>query len=76
MWHGRIADGSLWGVLLGYAAAVAAWTWLWRHAGELRDASWRPAAVGCQWGLCAALVLLALLLAPGGQAAPFIYFQF
>jgi D-alanyl-lipoteichoic acid acyltransferase DltB (MBOAT superfamily) len=32
--------------------------------------------VGMHWGLRAAVLLLAVLLAPGGSAQPFIYFQF
>jgi D-alanyl-lipoteichoic acid acyltransferase DltB (MBOAT superfamily) len=35
-----------------------------------------PLARGFAWGLSAALFLLALLLAPGGEKPPFIYFQF
>jgi hypothetical protein len=33
-------------------------------------------AAGFRWGLRGALLALAVLLAPGGTAAPFIYFQF
>jgi hypothetical protein len=32
--------------------------------------------LGCRWGLRGALLGLAWLLAPGGTAPPFIYFQF
>ena len=31
---------------------------------------------GLAWGFGAALLLLAVLLAPGGEKPPFIYFQF
>jgi D-alanyl-lipoteichoic acid acyltransferase DltB (MBOAT superfamily) len=33
-------------------------------------------AAGCRWGLRGAMLALAVLLAPGGAAPPFIYFQF
>jgi hypothetical protein len=35
-----------------------------------------PASHGFQWGTALVLVALALLLSPGGEAPPFIYFQF
>jgi D-alanyl-lipoteichoic acid acyltransferase DltB (MBOAT superfamily) len=76
---GGSGDVSLWLLLGAYAALVIAA----RRAGGLaaleRLAS-RPVlaalARGFAWGGCAALLLLALLLSPGGERPPFIYFQF
>jgi alginate O-acetyltransferase complex protein AlgI len=76
-WHtalvGDAADPSLWLLLAAYgcAAWMAAYlakngaTWL---AGEF--------AQGWRWGAACGLLLLALLLAPGGDRPAFIYFQF
>jgi len=54
---------------------VAQLVWNARRFGTHRP---RRAAFtgGCTWGCAATLLLLAVLLAPGGEAPPFIYFQF
>jgi hypothetical protein len=36
----------------------------------------RPLARGFSWGFGVAVLLLAVLLSPGGEKPPFIYFQF
>jgi hypothetical protein len=76
---GGAADASLWSLLLGYAAL----TWLVTRLGpmpawserEIRP-TWTPLARGVLWGGGVALLLLALVLSPGGEKPPFIYFQF
>jgi alginate O-acetyltransferase complex protein AlgI len=76
---GGSADVSLWLLLAAYGALVLAA----RRAGGLpaleRLASrpvLAPLARGFAWGLAAAALVLALLLSPGGERPPFIYFQF
>jgi D-alanyl-lipoteichoic acid acyltransferase DltB (MBOAT superfamily) len=68
----NLLDPSLAILLAGYAAVALAAAGLdrWRR-GEAA-----PFLAGCRWGLRGALLLLAALLAPGGAAPPFIYFQF
>jgi D-alanyl-lipoteichoic acid acyltransferase DltB (MBOAT superfamily) len=76
---GGTADLSLW-LLLGMYAALG---WAAQHLGK------RPAVIGWQtrpdlaplargflWGTAVTLLVLAVLLSPGGEAPPFIYFQF
>ena len=79
LFAGGAGDGSLW-LLLGLYAVLA---WALRRCGSVP--SWRgllahprpaPLAYGFLWGFGVALLLLALLLSPGGEAPPFIYFQF
>jgi D-alanyl-lipoteichoic acid acyltransferase DltB (MBOAT superfamily) len=67
---------------LGFLLAAYALVWLVSVALD----RWQPwggpeSAIatflsGCRWGLCGALLVLAVLLAPGGATPPFIYFQF
>ncbi len=76
---GGSADPALWTLILAYCltAAVVAFA-----AGRLslpafaRTLSYRPLTHGLSWGAAGAMLCLALLLAPRGQATPFIYFQF
>lgn len=76
---GGSADPALWTLIGMYclAATLAALA-----AGRLplpafaRTLSDRPMTHGLSWGAAGAMLCLALLLAPRGQAAPFIYFQF
>jgi D-alanyl-lipoteichoic acid acyltransferase DltB (MBOAT superfamily) len=76
---GGSADLSLWLLLAAYGVAVGASR---RLGGLPALASVEPRPVlaplirGFTWGLGAALLLLALLLSPGGEKPPFIYFQF
>jgi alginate O-acetyltransferase complex protein AlgI len=77
---GGSADPSLW-VLLGVYGALA---WAALHWGKLvapaAGLAGRPAlaalARGFSWGAAVTLLALAVLLSPGGEAPPFIYFQF
>ncbi len=87
---GGSGDVSLWLALAVYGAiawlayhvdfrsAVAAFRWrtcaltLEQVSTEVQG----PLARGFLWGFAVMLVVLALLLSPGGQSAPFIYFQF
>jgi D-alanyl-lipoteichoic acid acyltransferase DltB (MBOAT superfamily) len=71
---GQAADASLLVLLAAYGLFV----WL-AHLAKARrfDASaLEPVRGGFTWGVSAALLLLALLLAPSGEAPAFIYFQF
>ncbi len=79
LFAGASGDVSLWLLLAAYAAftkaldgasRVPAWDGL---PARVRPA---PVAHGFLWGLGVTLVVLALLLSPGGEAPPFIYFQF
>jgi alginate O-acetyltransferase complex protein AlgI len=67
---GGAGDVSLWLVLALYGVLVLA----------VRQYRRAPSAVplthGFAWGLGVALLVLAVLLSPGGEAPPFIYFQF
>jgi D-alanyl-lipoteichoic acid acyltransferase DltB (MBOAT superfamily) len=74
---GGSADRSLW-LLLGVYAVFA---WLGnRYGPRLAATATRPVLApfsrGFAWGFGVTLLLLAVLLAPGGEAPPFIYFQF
>jgi alginate O-acetyltransferase complex protein AlgI len=64
---GSAADVSLWLLLAVYGVTAVA----------LRGPiSVTPLRRGLAWGFAAGLVLLAVLLSPGGEKPPFIYFQF
>ena len=76
MWVGGVADASLWAVLVGYVllAAVAGRAHRWLQ-GRPRPLP-APLLRGFVLAFSLALLLLAVLLSPGGVAPPFIYFQF
>jgi hypothetical protein len=78
MWVGNVADASLWVALVGYGAFAYVTHLLFQsyQNREFSLATYSPVRVGFLWGFGAALGLLALLLAPGGEAPAFIYFQF
>lgn len=65
-----LCDPSLYLLLAGYTVVslLACWLERWSREWEFAD--------GCRWGLRLATLTLAVLLSPGGTAAPFIYFQF
>ena len=76
---GGSADPALWTLLAAYAAATYAARLLTQRqplpeAIARLDA--RPLASGAVWGGAVGLLALALLLSPGTQVQPFIYFQF
>ncbi|MGE3804521.1 MAG: MBOAT family protein [Gemmataceae bacterium] len=76
---GGAAELSLWLLLAGYACAVPLLHRLvdWAKSAELRERpGLRPVVQGVGWGVSFALLLLAFVLSPGGEKAPFIYFQF
>jgi alginate O-acetyltransferase complex protein AlgI len=79
MLAGAAGDLSLWFLLGLYVAIVS----LFRIAGRHLECNGLPAlprtaplAHGFLWGFAVTLLLLALLLSPGGEAPAFIYFQF
>jgi D-alanyl-lipoteichoic acid acyltransferase DltB (MBOAT superfamily) len=79
MWVGGVADPSLWAALAGYGAlAVAAGpARRWLEAPAVRGRPLlAPLLRGFAAGFCLMLLLLAVLLSPGGPAPAFIYFQF
>jgi D-alanyl-lipoteichoic acid acyltransferase DltB (MBOAT superfamily) len=73
---GGANDVSLWLLLGLYGAGV----WLAHRARRLPVLDWLaapgPLARGFAWGAAAMLLVLAVLLSPGGEKPPFIYFQF
>jgi hypothetical protein len=76
MWVGGAYDPSLI-ALVAYGLFV----WLILVPGaQLWKQGWRPALAPAQrgllWGFSLTLLLLALLLSPGGDSPAFIYFQF
>jgi D-alanyl-lipoteichoic acid acyltransferase DltB (MBOAT superfamily) len=75
---GGSADVSLWLMLGLYACMVLAGHLIVRRLPSLSSARTAPTSLarGFQWGFCAALLVLAVLLSPGGDKPPFIYFQF
>lgn len=79
MLAGGSADLSLWALLGGYAAATIAAV---VAIGNLSLAevpgllAKRPMLHGLSWGIAIGLLLIAFLIAPGGERQPFIYFQF
>jgi D-alanyl-lipoteichoic acid acyltransferase DltB (MBOAT superfamily) len=76
---GGSGDLSLWLVLALYGLLVLAVHGCRRlpALAELREHPERlPLAHGFAWGLGVGLLALAVLLSPGGEAPPFIYFQF
>jgi D-alanyl-lipoteichoic acid acyltransferase DltB (MBOAT superfamily) len=74
---GGAGDAGLWSLLVCYGLVSATAYRLARlrpeWAGGLVP---RPLAHGFMWGLGVGLLLLGMLLSPGGEAPPFIYFQF
>lgn len=74
---GGANDPSLW-LLLGVYGILSGLTVAWFHLS--RHTVIRPGLasleLGFRWGFGAALAVLALLLSPGVEAPPFIYFQF
>lgn len=72
---GGAADGSLWLLLAAYGVGVGL-VRAWRAALPRPRMDWSPWTQGVAWGACAALLMLAVVLSPGGEKPPFIYFQF
>jgi D-alanyl-lipoteichoic acid acyltransferase DltB (MBOAT superfamily) len=79
MLAGGACDASLWLLLASYALAawfagrLPRWFWTLDLAPRLTAL---PVSRGFIWGFSVALVILALLLSPGGDRPAFIYFQF
>jgi alginate O-acetyltransferase complex protein AlgI len=76
-WVGGAADMSLLVVLACYGAVSGLLAWL-QHRGSawLGHPEPRPFRHGVAWGFAASILVLAVVLSPGGEAPPFIYFQF
>jgi alginate O-acetyltransferase complex protein AlgI len=73
------ADPALWLLLAAYGLATAFACLLSRGAPlpvAVARMNARERTSGLLWGGSLALMTLALLLNPGGQSQPFIYFQF
>ncbi len=76
---GSAHDLSLWLLLALYGLLAWAAHHAARHPGLVRWQTRRdlaPLAHGFLWGAGVTALVLALLLSPGGEAPPFIYFQF
>lgn len=79
MWSPMVLDLSMWMAIVGYGLVILIVSQLDRIQDALRE---RADSVigqfvhGMQWGLRVAVLVLAIFLAPGGEAPPFIYFQF
>jgi hypothetical protein len=72
-------DLSLWLLLAAYGLATLAAVLLTRGAPlpeAIQHLIKAPVTTGVVWGGAAGIFVLALLLAPGGDVPPFIYFQF
>jgi alginate O-acetyltransferase complex protein AlgI len=70
---GGVNDVSLWLLLAAYGVLTGLAYLVTRYSEALTRT---PVASGFRWGFGAALLVLAVLLSPGGDAPPFIYFQF
>jgi alginate O-acetyltransferase complex protein AlgI len=75
LFAGGSADLTVWS-LLGIYGAVAALAKSPFVAALPKSATDSPIRHGFAWGGACALLLLAMVLSPGGQAPAFIYFQF
>ena len=75
-WVGGAADASLWVALAAYPALALVGSRALHWLGERTRPLPAPVCRGFAWGFSVALLLLALLLSPGGTAPAFIYFQF
>ncbi len=75
---GGSADVSLWLLLGLYGPLALLGHRLEKWAAERPEGApyLGPMGHGFRWGVCVALLLLAVLLSPGGEKPPFIYFQF
>ena len=72
-----ILDASLWAALIGYGLMVLLIATVTRWSERLSSSSTDSSLLtGFQWGVRMAMLLLALVLSPGGTSSPFIYFQF
>lgn len=79
LFAGSAGDLSLWlllGAYTAFAYAIANCRRVPSWRGVLTEPRPAPFAQGVAWGLSVSLLLLALLLSPGGEAPAFIYFQF
>ncbi len=76
---GASADPALWLLLALYGLATLISVLLVRWA-NLESAAGRlvaqPFARGLSWGIAASIIVAAVLMSPGGERPPFIYFQF
>jgi alginate O-acetyltransferase complex protein AlgI len=70
---GQAGNVSLW-LLLALYLALCNMLQAMKRIAEVGET--RPTAEGAMWGTVTGVILLALVLSPGGQATPFIYFQF
>jgi alginate O-acetyltransferase complex protein AlgI len=75
LFTGGAADASLWLLLVGYGTLMMLARYVDRAWPVFADLDW-PCRRGFQWGAAATILLLALLLSPGGERPAFIYFQF
>ncbi len=71
LFAGGSADLTIWSLLAFYGVLAA----LARSRFALPSPG-SPSRTGFAWGSAVAMLLLALILSPGGQAPAFIYFQF
>lgn len=73
MFVGEAADFSIW-LLLGLYLALSNLVNVMKNSLETKGT--HTEVRGFLWGTSTGLILLALVLSPGGQVPPFIYFQF
>jgi hypothetical protein len=79
MFAGGSGSASLWVLLAAYLAAAGLAMVVFRKAPVSllpRVIAHKPFALGASWGVAFSMLLLAFLLAPGGEKPPFIYFAF
>jgi alginate O-acetyltransferase complex protein AlgI len=79
MFAGGSGSTSLWLAIAAYLAAAACAMIVTRHGSIStfpRLVAALPFARGASWGVAISMLMLAFLLAPGGDKPPFIYFAF
>jgi hypothetical protein len=76
LFAGGSGDVSLWLLLSVYGYGVLMVSVVSRRRADRPDRPVGSMVAGIRWGAVCGLLILSVLLAPGGERPPFIYFQF